>query len=145
MAVLANLLLSKLWIWDTGTSRHSLYDWSLFLNYWPLVNLRLVQGLDRVIIPQSIGDIKLDCKDQTGLITSLLLQDTHFMPDSEVNFISQRHLQKKGYALKIVSSGIEIGPDYVMAKLIENILYILDTPNSQLSLSSFTIINPKTL
>lgn len=51
------------------------------------------------------------------------------MPDSGVNFISQRQLQSKRCILKIDLAGIEIGSDKVMAKLIENNLYILDTPN----------------
>lgn len=51
------------------------------------------------------------------------------MPDFGVNLISQGQLQRKKCALKIVLAGIEIGPDHMMAKLIENNLYILDTPN----------------
>ncbi len=61
-------------------------------------------------------------------MTSILLRDAHFMPDSRVNLISQGLLQKERCAMRIVSAGMEIGPDQVMAKLIENNLYILDTP-----------------
>ncbi len=49
------------------------------------------------------------------------------MPNFGVNLISQGQLQKEGYALKIVSAGIKIGPNRVLAKLIENNLYVLDT------------------
>ena len=145
MAIPANPLLSKLWIWDTGTSRHSTCDRKLFLNFRPLVNPFPIQGLGGAITPQGIGDIRLECKDQTGATTSLLLRDAHFMPNSGVNLISQGQLQKEGYALKIVSAGIEIGPNRVLAKLIENNLYVLDTISFQLSLSSFAGINPETL
>lgn len=145
MAISANSPLSKLWIWDTGTSRHSTNDRSLFLNFWPIANPRPVRSLGGAVIPQGIGDIKLECKDRTGVITPLLLRDAHFMPDSGVNLISQRQVQREGCALKIVSAGIEIGPDQVMAELIENNLYILDTSNFPLLLSSLAAVNPETL
>lgn len=67
------------------------------------------------------------------------------MPHSEVNLITQGQLQKKRYALKIVSTRIKIGLDQDMAKLIENNLYILDTLNFHLSLSSLAAINLETL
>lgn len=67
------------------------------------------------------------------------------MPKFGVNFISQKQLQKERYALKTVLAEIEIKIDRVMAKIIENNLYILNTPNCQFSLSSPTIINPKIL
>ncbi len=67
------------------------------------------------------------------------------MPDSGVNLISQGQLQKEGYALKIVSAGIEIKPNHVLAKLIENNLYILDTISFQHSLSSLATINSEML
>ena len=53
------------------------------------------------------------------------------MPDSGVNLISQGQLQEEGYTLKIVLAEIEIGPDHLLAKLIENNLYILDTISFQ--------------
>ena len=67
------------------------------------------------------------------------------MPDSGVNLISQGQLQKEGYALKIISAGIEIEPNYVLAKLIKKNLYILNTISFQYSLSFLTVINPETL
>lgn len=67
------------------------------------------------------------------------------MPNSRVNLISQRQLQKEKYVLKIVSAGIKIEPNKVLAKLIKNNLYVLNTISFQLLLSSFAKINPETL
>ncbi len=63
MAIPANSLLSRLWIWDTGTSWHSTCNRNLFLNFRLLINSCIVQGLGGAITPQDIGDIKLECKD----------------------------------------------------------------------------------
>lgn len=67
------------------------------------------------------------------------------MPESEVNFIFQRHLQRERCPFEIVAAGIEIDQEQMMAKFIENNLYIFDTPNFQLLLSSFIRVNLDTL
>ena len=121
------------------------HDQNLFLNFRSIANPRSIQGLGRPVTSQDIGDIKLECKDQTGAITSLLLRDAHFMLDSGVNLIFQGQLQREGYELKIVLAGIKIGPDQVLAKLIDNNLHILDTPNFQILLSFLAAVNPETL
>ncbi len=113
MAISAISSFSQLWIRDTGTSRHFTYDQSLFLNFWQIVNQRSVQGLGQAVIYQGIGDIKLEWKDPTKAITSLLLRSVHSILDSRVSFISQSQLQKKRYALKIVSAGIKIRPKLI--------------------------------
>ena len=58
MVIPANPLLSKLWIWDTGTSRQSTSDRTLFLNFRSLKNSCPVQGLGGVITSRGIGDIR---------------------------------------------------------------------------------------
>lgn len=63
---------------------------------------------------------------------SLLLYDAHFIPNFRVNLISQQQLQKEGYILKILSSEIQINTNRILAKLIENNLYILNTTSFQL-------------
>ena len=78
-------------------------------------------------------------------MTFLLLGNTHFMPESGVNLISQGQLQKKGCLFKIVAADIEIDQEKVIAKLIENNFYILDTPNFLLLLLSFIGVNSNTL
>ena len=79
MAIQANLLLFRLWIWDTETFQDSICDRNLFLNFRLLVNFCTTKNLSRLVTSQDIEDIRLECKDQTGRTTSFLLWDAHFM------------------------------------------------------------------
>lgn len=66
------------------------------------------------------------------------------MPDSGVNLIFQGQLQKKRYALKIILAKIEIGPNKVLAKLIENNFNIFNIISFQLLLFLLAGINLET-
>ncbi len=90
------LALSKIWIWDSGTSQHSSYDRSLFDNFEPLPNRSPVKRLGGQVIPLGIGSIRVSCKGKQGQLAYLNLDKVLFMPGSGVNLMSQGQLQREG-------------------------------------------------
>ena len=55
-------------------------------------------------------------------------------------------MYREGYTLTIVSGGIEIGANKVIAKFMSNNLYFITTfPQSILSFSAFIALNPHTV
>lgn len=76
------LILSKIWIWDSGTSQHSSHDRSLFTNFEPLPNQSLVKGLEGEVTPLGIGSIRVPCKGKQGQLAYLDLDKVLFMPGS---------------------------------------------------------------
>lgn len=67
------------------------------------------------------------------------------MPNFGINLISQGQLQRQKYIIKIISAQIEIWPNQVLSKLINNNFYILDISYFQFLLSFLAAVNPKTL
>ena len=53
------LALSKIWIWDSGTSQHSSHNRSLFDNFKLLPNQSPVKGLGGEVIPLGISSIRV--------------------------------------------------------------------------------------
>ena len=67
------------------------------------------------------------------------------MPGSGVNPISQNQLQRRGYPLIIISEGIEIGNEMILARLVNNNLYVPELANSVFFSTALTAINKDTL
>ena len=67
------------------------------------------------------------------------------MPGSGGNLISQGQLQREGCPLAIVSEEIEIGNEKILARLVNNNLYLLDLADSLFPSTAFAAINDDTL
>ena len=139
------MALSKIWIWDSGISQHSSHDCNLFSLFKPLTNQSPVKRLDKKIALQDIGTIKVFCKGKNKQLTYLLLKKVLFMPGSGVNLMSQGQLQWEGWPLAIIKEEIEIEKHKVLARLINNNLYIPDFVDSIFSPTVLAVINQDTL
>ena len=139
------MTLSKIWIWESRTSPHSCHDCNLFSQFKPLTNKSPVKGLGRKIAPQGIGAIKVPCKGKNGQLTYLLLEKVLFMSGSRVNLMSEGQLQREGCPPAIVKEGIEIGEHKVLARLVNNNLYIPDLADSIFPPTALAAINQDTL
>ncbi len=67
------------------------------------------------------------------------------MPGSEVNFMSQGHLQREGCLLAIVSGRIEIGNEKILARLVNNNFYFSNLADSVFFSTALAAINVDTL
>ena len=67
------------------------------------------------------------------------------MPDSGVNLISQGQLQKGPCPLDIISEGMEIGNEKILAWFVNKNLYIPNLADSFFPSTAFRTINKDTL
>lgn len=139
------MALLKIWIWDSGTSQHSSHDCGLFTEFTSLINQSPVQMLGIEVSPQGVGSISVSCKGKDGQLAYLCLEKVLFTPGSGVNLMSQGQLQREGCPLVIVSEGIEIGWQKILARLVNNNLYISDLADSIFPPIASAAINPDPL
>ena len=134
------------WVWDCGCSQHSTPDRSIFLEYRTLgKNQKAIRGLTGSVIPTGIGTVELVCDTPTGA-QPLTLYNVLHTPGTIAHLISQGQMHREGYTLTIVSGGIEIGANGVIAKFMSSNLYLITTlPRTTMSFSAFTALNPHTV
>ncbi len=131
------------WVWDYSCSQHSTPDRLLFLKYQTLgKNLKGICGLTGSVIPIGIGTLELVYDTPTGL-QPLTLYNVLHTPGTIAYLISQGQIYREGYTLTIVSGGIEIAANEVIAKFMSSNLYFITTfPRSILSFSAVIALNP---
>ncbi len=140
------------WIWDCGASQHGTPHRSLFSTFRKLSNQHAIQGVTGKVIPPGVGTVQLLCTSNSGP-EILFLHNVLYIPGAVANFISPGQMQRERYPLSIIQEGIKVTHTGILAGLIANNLYIIDTLDldttsadlSSISLAALSAINKDTV
>ncbi len=118
----------------------------MFLEYLTLgKNQKVIRGLTGLVIPIGNGIVELVFDTLTGP-QPLTLYNVLPTQKTSAHLISQGQMHREGYTLTVVSGGIEIGTNRVIAKFMSSNLYLIITlPQSTLSFSAFIALNYQTV